>query len=146
MRPDKTTYYLNIAKAVSARGTCLRRNYGAVIVKDDEIVGTGYTGAPRGERNCCDVKRCEREALGCKPGEHYELCRSVHAEMNAIISTGRQRCLGATIYIIGVNVKTGEWVANMPCQLCQRVITNAGISRVEIPGHYGIVGKEEDDG
>jgi dCMP deaminase len=144
MRPNKTEYYLNIAKAVATRGTCLRRNYGAVIVKDDEIVGTGYTGAPRGEYNCCDRGACDRELLGCKPGEHYELCRSVHAEMNAILSAGRKMCIGATIYIIGMNLKTGVWVSNMPCHLCERVITNAGIHAVVIPGSFGLVGGDRD--
>ncbi len=126
-RPSKTQYYLRITSEVLSRGTCLRRNYGAVIVNNDEIVGTGYTGAPRGDDNCCDTGVCERDRQGCKPGERYELCRSVHAEMNAIISAGRQRCIGASIYVVGKDEKTGELLSTFPCHLCHRVIKNSGI-------------------
>lgn len=101
LRPSKTDYYLNIALDVAARGTCLRRNFGAVIVKDDAIVSTGYSGAPRGLPNCCDLEICERDRRGIPSGERYELCRSVHAEMNAIINAGRDKTLGATLYLSG---------------------------------------------
>jgi len=131
-RPNKDQYYLNIAGQVLTRGTCLRRNYGAIIVNRDEIVGTGYTGSPRGAGNCCDLGYCEREKQKCKPGERYELCKSVHAEMNAIISAGRKQCIDATIYVVGEERRTGNRIATMPCLLCQRVIANAGITRVVI--------------
>lgn len=130
MRPDKNTYYLNIAQAVLARGTCLRRNYGAVIVNNDEIVGAGYTGAPRGQKNCCDVGECERQKQGCAPGERYELCKSVHAEMNAVISAGREKCVGGILYLAGWDVKLQKYISTPPCLLCERVIINAGISKV----------------
>ena len=129
-RPSKKEYYLNIADAVSKRGTCLRRNYGAVIVNNDEIVGTGYTGSPRGVDNCCDIGLCERQRLGCNPGERYELCKSVHAEQNAIISASRNRCIGATIYVSGREVKKQVLVNGHPCLLCSRMIVNAGIIEV----------------
>lgn len=131
-RLSKDQYYLNIAAQILKRGTCLRRNYGAIIVNNDEIVGTGYTGSPRGASNCCDIGQCEREIRGCKPGENYELCKSIHAEMNAIISAGRKQCIGATIYIVGEERKTGDRIATMPCLLCSRVIQNAGITKVVI--------------
>ena len=129
MRPSKDSYYLDIAKVVLTRGTCLRRNYGAVIVNNDEIVGTGYSGAPRGQVNCCDRKICEREHLQVKPGERYELCLSVHAEMNAIISAGRRQCIGSTIYIVGYDMKTEQYLSTPPCDLCRRIINNVGIKR-----------------
>lgn len=129
-RPGKTDYYLNIALDVAARGTCLRRNFGTVIVKDDAIVSTGYTGAPRGLPNCCDLGTCERERRGIPSGERYELCRSVHAEMNAIINAGRDKTLGATLYLAGFDVKSGELIDAEPCFLCKRVIINAGIYKV----------------
>lgn len=130
IRPGKTEYYLNIALDVAARGTCLRRNYGAVIVKDDTIVSTGYTGAPRGLPNCCDLGSCERESRGIPSGERYELCRSVHSEMNAIIHAGREKTLDAILYIAGYDVKSGELINARPCFLCQRIIINAGIHKV----------------
>jgi dCMP deaminase len=130
---SKRDYYLSIAAAVLERGTCLRRNYGAVIVKDDQIVGTGYTGSPRGSLNCCDMGSCTRDRLKIAAGERYELCESVHAELNAIISAGRERCIGATIYVVGKDMKTGELISTHPCPMCSRAITNAGISFVVIP-------------
>ena len=132
-RPSKDQYYIGIAERVLARGTCLRRNYGAVIVKDDEIVGTGYTGSSRGDMNCCDTGFCLREENNIAPGEHYELCHSVHAEANAIISAGRSRCLGATIYVVGKNAKTGDFISTIPCDMCMRLIKNAGIIKWIIP-------------
>ena len=130
-RTDKTNYYLDIAETVLERGTCLRRNFGAIIVNRDEIVSSGYTGAPRGRKNCIDAGFCVRETLGVPRGERYELCRSVHAEMNAIISASRNDMIGATLYLVGREVKSGEYVANpAPCSMCKRLIINAGISRV----------------
>lgn len=129
-RKDKRDYYLDIAADVAMRGTCLRRNYGAVIVNHDEIVATGYTGAPRGEVNCCDRKVCKREQLGIPSGERYELCRSVHAEMNAIISASRQEMLGATLYLAGLDAKTGQLINAAPCKMCSKLIRNAGIETI----------------
>lgn len=131
MRVDKNNYYLDIATSVLERGTCLRRKFGAVIVKNDEIISTGYVGAPRGRKNCCDLKYCTREKLNIPRGERYELCRSVHAEQNAIISAERERMIGSTLYLVGVECKTGEYVNNpAPCALCKRMIINAGIKQV----------------
>lgn len=133
IRPGKDQYYLNIAREVCRRGTCLRRQYGAVIVKDDQIVATGYAGAPRGVANCVDLGVCLREELEVPPGERYELCRSVHAEMNAVLHAARERTLGGVLYLFGLEVTTGEPTANPePCLLCRRVIINAGIERVVV--------------
>lgn len=133
MRRDKINYYLDIAETVIERGTCLRRNFGAVIVKDDEIISTGYVGAPRGRANCCDLGYCKREKLNVPRGERYELCRSVHAEQNAIISAPRNEMIGSTLYLVGKTVDTKEYVEKaMPCALCKRMIINAGIKNVII--------------
>ena len=130
MRISKTNYYLNIAETVLERGTCLRRNYGAIIVKNDEIISTGYTGAARGKDNCCDIGVCKRKELNIESGTRYELCRSVHAEQNAIISASRKDMLGATLYLVGKEY-SGEYVKDTkPCLLCERFILNAGIERV----------------
>lgn len=129
-RISKDEYYLNIADAVLKRSTCLRRNYGAVLVKNDEIVATGYNGSPRGESNCCDNGYCEREALGVAPGERYELCCAIHAEDNAITSAGRAKALGATLYIVGRNNKDNSYTSPCPCKMCRRKIVNAGVKRV----------------
>lgn len=128
MRQDKANYYLDIAQTVAQRATCLRRKYGAIIVKNDEIIATGYNGAARGAANCSDVGICRRQQLNVPSGERYELCRSVHAEMNAIISTSRRDMIGATLYLAGVDGTTGEIVEEAePCMLCKRVILNSGI-------------------
>ena len=130
-RIDKNNYYLDIAQSALERSTCLRRKYGAVIVKNDEIISTGYNGAPRGRKNCTDVGTCIREELKVPRGERYELCRSVHAEQNAIISAPRKDMIGATMYIVGVDAKTGKFVENsMPCALCKRFIINSGITSI----------------
>ena len=131
MRRDKTNYYLDIAETVIERGTCIRRNFGAVIVKNDEIISTGYVGAPRGRKNCCDMNMCIREKLEIPRGERYELCRSVHAEQNAIISASREKMIGASLYLVGKDYKTKEYVQNArPCALCKRMIINAGIKEI----------------
>ena len=106
-RTDKENYYLDIAQTVTERSTCIRRCYGAIIVRNDEIVATGYNGAPRGRVNCCELGRCIREELAIPRGQRYELCRSVHAEANAIISAGRNKCIGATMYLVGIDAKSG---------------------------------------
>lgn len=130
-RIDKINYYLDIASAVAERGTCIRRNFGAVIVKNDEIISTGYVGAPRGRKNCCDIHFCQREKLNVPRGERYELCRSVHAEQNAIISAERSKMIDADLYLVGINYKDGSYVPKArPCSLCKRMIINAGLKRV----------------
>ena len=133
IRTDKENYYLDIAETVAERGTCLRRNFGAIIVHNDEIVSTGYNGAPRGRKNCIDMGVCIREKLGIPRGERYEICRSVHAESNAIISAARRDMIGSTLYLVGKDAKTGEYVENASsCSMCKRQIINAGIARVVI--------------
>jgi len=129
-RINKIEYYLGIADAVSKRSTCLRRMYGAVIVKNDEIVATGYNGAPRGCDNCIETGICEREKLGVPKGERYELCKAVHAEQNAIISASRQEMLGATMYIAGLEAESKERADFHPCMICDKLIQNSGIERV----------------
>lgn len=132
-RRDKINYYLDIAETVIERGTCIRRNFGAIIVKNDEIISTGYVGAPRGRKNCCDLKYCTREKLNVPRGERYELCRSVHAEQNAIISAERNKMIGATLFLVGKNYDDNEYVINAnPCALCKRMIINAGIKDIYI--------------
>ena len=132
-RRDRENYYLDIAQAVLGRGTCLRRNFGAIIVKNDQILSTGYAGAPRGRQNCSDLGVCLREKLGVPRGERYELCRSGHAEANAIIHASRSEMTGATLYLVGVDAQTEELVPDAsPCSMCKRMIINAGISRVII--------------
>ncbi len=133
MRVSKENYYLDIAQTVAERSTCLRKCYGAIIVKDDVIVSTGYNGAPRGRVNCCDLGHCMREKLNIPRGERYELCRSIHSEQNAIIAASRERMLGATLYMVCVDPKDGSLVAGTSsCMMCKRVIINAGIERVVI--------------
>ena len=132
-RISKENYYLDIAETVLERATCLRRVYGAIIVKHDEIISTGYNGAPRGRANCCDLGVCRREQLGIPRGQRYELCRSVHAEQNAIIAAPRNEMIGATLYLAMCNSKTGALVPDAsPCNMCRRMIINAGIERVII--------------
>ncbi len=132
-RRDKQNYYLDIAETVLERGTCLRRNYGAIIVKNDQIVSTGYVGAPRQRKNCSDLGFCMREKLNVPRGERYELCCSVHAEMNAIIHASRSEMLDSTLYLVGKEAATGEYVSNSnPCAMCKRMIINAGIKTVVI--------------
>ena len=131
IRRDKINYYLDIAEAVLTRGTCLRRLYGAIIVKNDQIISTGYVGAPRGRANCSDLGFCTRDKLQIPRGERYEMCRSVHAEANAIIHASRADMLGATLYLVGRECASGEYVKNAnSCAMCKRMIINAGIDTV----------------
>lgn len=133
IRRDKINYYLDIAETVSKRSTCLRRIYGAVIVKNDEIISTGYVGAPRGRKNCSDLNYCLREKLEIPRGERYELCRSVHAEVNAIISASREKMLGAALYLVGFEMPSMQYIAKSnSCSMCKRMIINAGIEQVII--------------
>lgn len=130
-RIDKINYYLDIAETVLERGTCLRRNFGAIIVNNDQIVSTGYTGAPRGRKNCSDLGFCIRMERNIPRGERYELCRSVHAEANAIIHASRDQMIGAILYLVGKEVDTGEYVQNTTsCAMCKRMVINAGIDKV----------------
>ena len=131
-RTNKQNYYLDIADAVLDRSTCLRKKYGAIIVRNDEIISTGYNGAPRGRKNCSDLGRCMREELKIPSGERYELCRSVHAEANAIISASRRDMIGATLYLVGREANGQLYKDAMCCSMCKRQIINAGIDRVVI--------------
>lgn len=132
-RRDKNNYYLDIAETVLERGTCLRRNYGAIIVKNDEIISTGYSGAPRGRANCCDLGYCIRHKLNIPRGQNYEKCRSVHAEANCIISASRRDMIGSTMYLVGKEMDSMEYITNATsCAMCKRLILNSGIERVII--------------
>ena len=132
-RVSKENYYLDIAQTVSERSTCLRRRFGAIIVKNDSIIATGYNGAPRGRKNCDDLGFCFREKLGIPRGERYEMCRSVHAEANAIIAAPREQMLGSTLYMVCTNPEDG---AVMPgtssCMMCKKLAINAGIERLVV--------------
>ena len=145
-RIDKINYYLDIAGTVLERSTCMRRQYGAIIVQNDEIVSSGYNGAPRGRRNCADLGYCAREALNIPSGQRYELCRSVHAEANAIVSAARREIIGATLYMVCRDPATGELIpGSTSCSMCRRLIINAGIARVVIrdtPTEFRVVDVE----
>jgi len=132
-RISKENYYLDIAETVLERATCLRRVYGAIIVKNDEIISTGYNGAPRGRANCTDMGYCSREAMRVPRGERYELCRSVHAEANAIISASRRDMVGGTIYLVGRDARTGALLSDATsCSMCRRLVINSGLEKVVI--------------
>lgn len=140
MRPTLDEYYLDIARAVTRRSTCLRRQYGAVIVNNDEIISTGYNGSPRGEKNCCDHGSCNRMGHAHNDGD-YDECRSVHAEMNAIISASRRQMLGGTLYLAGF--ENDQEIAAEPCPICKRIIRNAGISKVIFRDKFGHISQIE---
>ncbi|MBR4869172.1 MAG: cytidine deaminase [Oscillospiraceae bacterium] len=146
-RISKENYYLDIAETVLERATCLRRVYGAIIVKNDEIISTGYNGAPRGRQNCSDLGFCFREAMQVPRGERYELCRSVHAEANAIISASRRDMVGGTIYLVGRDAQTKELLSDATsCSKCRRQIINAGLEKVVIrrtPTEFEVVPVED---
>ncbi|MBQ9760502.1 MAG: cytidine deaminase [Clostridia bacterium] len=132
-RVSKHNYYLDIAQTVAERSTCLRKKYGAIIVKNDTIISTGYNGAPRGRKNCSDLQFCMRNKLNIPRGERYELCRSVHGEANAIIAASRDQMLGATLYMSCINAETGELEAGTTsCMMCKRMVINAGITTVVV--------------
>ena len=132
-RRSKENYYLDMADAAQERSTCLRRRFGAIIVRDDEIVSTGYNGAPRGRRNCTDIGACTREQMKVPAGERYELCRSVHAEANAIISAARRDMVGGTIYLVGRDARTGQLLGDATsCPMCRRLVINSGLKEVVI--------------
>lgn len=144
---DKHNYYLNIAETVSLKSTCLRRAFGAVIVKNDEIISTGYNGAPRGRKNCSSLGKCIRDTLNVPRGERYELCRSVHAEANAIISAPRHEMIGSTLYLVGLDSTSKTYVENSSsCSMCKRLVINAGIHEVVIrdtPTEYRVIPVQE---
>ena len=140
-RISKENYYLNIAREVAGRSTCLRRKYGAVIVNNDQIISTGYCGAPRDTKNCVDIGVCIRKQMNIKHGEHYEWCRSVHAEQNAIIHASRLEMLDSTLYLVGVDAETEKMLSiSEPCKICKRHIINAGIKYV-VTLHHDRVNK-----
>lgn len=128
-RPGWDEYFINIAKAVSARATCQRRKYGAVITKDNIIVSTGYNGAPSGMKDCLEVRKCTRKELQIPHGERYELCHSVHAEANAIIRASAGELQDSIIYVSGADHGAGECLSE-PCMMCKRMILNARIKKV----------------
>ena len=142
-RRDKHNYYLDIAQTVAERSTCMRKMYGAIIVKNDSIISTGYNGAPRGRKNCSDVGSCMRDKLNIPRGERYELCRSIHAEANAIIAASRERMIGSTLYMACVSPEDGSLFAGTnSCMMCKRQIINAGTETVIIrdtPTEYRVV-------
>ena len=139
-RPSKEEYYLRLAEEVSARSTCRRKHFGAVIVKDDQIISTGYNGAPRGTPNCYQLPVCPRDEAGIPAGQRYELCRAVHAEANAIIHAARLEMLDGVLYLACIDAKTGALVPGVrPCKMCTRLIVNAGLREVfvrEEPGRF----------
>ena len=146
-RISKENYYLDIAQTVATRSTCLRKKYGAIIVSNDSIVSTGYNGAPRGRKNCSDIGSCMRETLGIPRGERYEMCRSVHAEQNAIIAASSLQMIGATLYLACIDAPSGELVGGTCCcQMCKRNVINAGISKVivrDTPTEYSVYNVED---
>jgi len=141
-RPPKDEYYLGIAEKVCKRSTCLRRQYGAIIVKNDTIVSTGYNGPVRGGLNCFEVG-CIKDELNAPHGSAYEFCPAVHAEENAIINAARSgvSVVGGTMYIYGEDRRSGKIVAAMPCERCKRAIINAGIKEVVIKKEDGSIEK-----
>ena len=142
-RKSKDDYYLSIAEAVLARSTCLRRKYGAVIVKDDEIISTGYNGSPRGAWNCCDIGYCYRRQMQIPHGERQELCCAVHAEANAIISASRRDMLGSVLYLAGQEANGAPITDARPCLTCYRLILNAGIRTIVTRNADGSIKRKE---
>ena len=129
-RISKTDTYLNCAESFAYRSTCLKRKYGAVIVKEDAVISTGYNGSPRGFENCCDIGDCPRIRRNMHQGEGYGLCRAVHAEANALLNCSRQQTMGADLYLSSVNPQDGSVHHAKPCPLCARLIIQAGIRNV----------------
>ena len=133
-RVDKINYYLDIAETISERGTCLRKNFGAIIVKNDEIIATGYTGAPRGRKNCIDLGYCTKKKIFPDVRHSgYDACRSVHAEQNAMLSASRKDMINSDLYLVGVRKDTGNYEEGAsPCQMCRKLIINSGIKYVYV--------------
>ena len=129
-RISKIDTYLNCAEVFAYRSTCIKRKYGAVIVKDDVVISTGYNGAPRGFDNCCDLGTCPRIDRNMHKGEGYGICRAIHAEQNALLNCSRQQLIGADLYLVGINPKDNSIHEAKPCPLCARAIIQAGINNV----------------
>lgn len=129
-RVSKIDTYLNCAKVFAYRSTCLKRKYGAVIVKNDAVIATGYNGSPRGMENCCDTGECPRIPLDMHQGDGYAMCKAVHAEANALLNCSREQTVGADLYLTGVNPEDGSVHKAKPCPLCARHIIQAGIRNV----------------
>ncbi|MBT4175180.1 cytidine deaminase [archaeon] len=135
---NKDEFYLNIAREVAQKSTCIRRKFGTIIVNDNKIISTGWASTPSGIPHCIDIGFCERENLNIPSGEKYELCKSVHAEANAIIFAPREQMIGSTLYMYGENTKNKTVALSKPCVFCKRMIINAGISRIitKLPDGY----------
>jgi len=131
MRPSKDKYYLDIAKQVAQRSTCFRVKIGAVIVRGDQIVSTGYVGAPRKTKDCLERGNCLRNILNIPHGQRYELCRSIHAEQNSIVNAARAgvSIFGGNMYLYGED-KEGKTIDVSPCFICKKMIINSGIEKV----------------
>lgn len=139
-RISKINTYLNVAETFAYRSTCIKRKYGAVIVKDDTVISTGYNGSPRGFDNCCDIGRCPRIELGMHQGEGYGICRAIHAEQNALLNCSKDQTMGADLYLAGINPQNNSVHQAKPCPLCARLIIQAGIENVILR-----VGEQEDE-
>ncbi|RDU22591.1 deoxycytidylate deaminase [Anaerosacchariphilus polymeriproducens] len=139
-RISKVNTYLNVAETFAYRSTCIKRKYGAVIVKDDTVISTGYNGSPRGLDNCCDIGRCPRIELDMHQGEGYGMCRAIHAEQNALLNCSREQMVGADLYLAGVNPSDNTVHNAKPCPLCARLIIQAGIENVIMR-----IGEKEDE-
>ena len=142
-RISKVDTYLNCAENFAYRSTCIKRKYGAVLVKDDAVISTGYNGSPRGFENCCDIGECPRIKLGLHQGEGYAICRAVHAEANALLNCSREQTLGADLYLAGVNPMDLSVHKAKPCPLCARMIIQAGIRKVYLRRGEGADNSEE---
>lgn len=129
-RISKIDTYLNCAEVFAYRSTCIKRKYGAVIVKDDVVISTGYNGAPRGYENCCDIGKCPRMERDMHQGDGYGICRAIHAEANALLNCSRQQTMGADLYLVGVNPQDNTIHKAKPCPICARTIIQAGINNV----------------
>lgn len=139
-RISKINTYLNVAETFAYRSTCIKRKYGAVVVKDDTVISTGYNGSPRGYNNCCDLGMCPRIELDMHQGEGYGICRAIHAEQNALLNCSRVQTIGADLYLAGVNPSDNTVHKAKPCPLCARLIIQAGIENVILR-----IGEKEDE-
>lgn len=147
-RISKIDTYLNVAEVFAYRSTCLKRKYGAVIVKNDVVLSTGYNGSPRGYENCCDIGDCPRIRADLHQGQGYDICRAIHAEQNALLNCSREQTIGADLYLAGVNPKDNSVHEANPCPLCARMIIQSGIRHVIVrtgnaPGAYRILSAEQ---
>ena len=122
--------YLNCAENFAYRSTCIKRKYGAVIVKNDVVISTGYNGSPRGFENCCDIGKCPRVEKDMHQGEGYGICRAVHAEANALLNCSREQTIGVDLYLTGINPVDNSIHRAKPCPICARTIIQAGINNV----------------